>query len=92
MNRYPACDDILTWDDICNGDITSPFQNRNNKEKKPFAIAIGMRYGRHQKKSEIIANLKNLSLEEIHFDKIHMNNKKVYGLIMANKYFEEILD
>jgi hypothetical protein len=92
--RYSACDDIFTWEDVCKGNITKSHlrQDLTNNVTKPFAIAFGMRDDPHHEGHEIKDKLRDLSLKVLYCNKIQMDNKEVYGLIMANDSFMKIID
>ena len=94
MDRYPVCDDKLTWSDICNGSISSPFQDGEDlpKKEKPFAIAIGRWADEDDKISkEIEKHLEKFSLHYVVERKIRIDNKDVIGLVAANENFRKII-
>jgi hypothetical protein len=91
--RYSACDDIFAWKDVCKGNINeSPLRGSKNDEKKPFAIAFGMSDDPRNERCRIKDQLRGLSLNVLCCNKIRMDNKDVYGLIMANEFFMKIFD
>jgi hypothetical protein len=95
--RYSTCDDEFTWEDVCKGNINkSRLQcsgnDETNNETKPFAIALGMSDNPHCEGYVIKDQLRDLSLNVLYCNKIQMDNKDVYGLIMANDSFMKIID